>query len=63
MEVEPTNIPGGLSLKPRCFRDALGYFIATYSAHAAQAAGLQADLALPHDRAALRIEIRRRLDK
>jgi dTDP-4-dehydrorhamnose 3,5-epimerase len=43
MEVHPTKISGVLLLKPRYFHDARGYFVETYNAHAARAAGLQAD--------------------
>jgi dTDP-4-dehydrorhamnose 3,5-epimerase len=43
MEVHPAKISGVLLLKPRYFHDARGYFVETYSARAARAAGLQAD--------------------
>jgi dTDP-4-dehydrorhamnose 3,5-epimerase len=43
MEVQPTKISGVLLLKPRYFHDARGYFVETYSARAARAAGLQTD--------------------
>lgn len=43
MEVDATNIPGVLLLKPRYFHDARGHFIETYSVRAAHAAGLDAE--------------------
>ena len=43
MDVTPTDIPGVLLLKPRYFHDPRGYFVETYNARAAGAAGLQAE--------------------
>ncbi len=43
MEVEATNIPGVLLLKPRYFHDGRGYFVETYNAKWACAAGLNAE--------------------
>ncbi len=40
MEVKTTAIPGVLTLKPRYFHDARGYFVETYSTRSAQRAGL-----------------------
>jgi dTDP-4-dehydrorhamnose 3,5-epimerase len=42
MEVKTLDISGVLLLKPRHFRDARGYFIETYSARVAEAAGVTA---------------------
>jgi dTDP-4-dehydrorhamnose 3,5-epimerase len=43
MEVEATNIPGVLLLKPHYFHDGRGYFVETYNARWAHAAGLNAE--------------------
>jgi dTDP-4-dehydrorhamnose 3,5-epimerase len=43
MEVEATNIPGVLSLKPRYFHDGRGHFVETYNSRWAHAAGLGAE--------------------
>jgi dTDP-4-dehydrorhamnose 3,5-epimerase len=40
MDVETTNVPGVLLLKPRYFHDARGYFVETYNARSARDAGL-----------------------
>ena len=42
MDVEATVISGVLLLKPRYFHDARGYFVETFNARAAHAAGLTA---------------------
>ncbi len=43
MEVEATAIPGVLLFKPRFLHDARGYFVETYNARAANAAGLKTE--------------------
>jgi dTDP-4-dehydrorhamnose 3,5-epimerase len=43
MKAEATSIAGVLTLKPRFFRDARGYFVETYNARAAREAGLTAE--------------------
>jgi dTDP-4-dehydrorhamnose 3,5-epimerase len=43
MELTTTQIPGVLSLKPRYFHDARGYFVETYNVRAAREAGLDAE--------------------
>jgi dTDP-4-dehydrorhamnose 3,5-epimerase len=40
MDVEATNLPGVLLLKPRYFHDARGYFVETYNTRSAGQAGL-----------------------
>lgn len=42
MEIKRTSIPGVLALQPRYFPDPRGYFVETYNARWAQAAGLTA---------------------
>jgi dTDP-4-dehydrorhamnose 3,5-epimerase len=41
MDVQETNLPGVLLLKPNYFHDARGYFIETYSFRLAQALGIR----------------------
>ena len=43
MEIQPTNIPDVLLVKPRVFEDERGFFMETYHQHKMQAAGIDFD--------------------
>lgn len=54
MDVELTDIFGVCVLKPRYFHDARGYFVETYNARAAQAAGVKAEFVQDNQALSLR---------